>query len=495
MSPAGPSDAAVDVAGLLARLHAFPRRLTADSRRVEPGVAFAAYPGSANDGRTFIADAIARGAAGVLWEPHQFAWQPEWRAPNVAVPGLKHTIGAVADFVYGSPSSALWMIGVTGTNGKTSCTHWIAEALEHCGRRAAVIGTLGNGLVGALAPSANTTPDACVLHETLAQFRVAKAAAVAMEVSSHGLDQGRVSGVAFDVALFTNLSRDHLDYHGTMAAYGAAKARLFAWPGLRASVVNIDDAFGRSLVDDAHARGQRVITYGLSGADITATGIAMGREGLVVTLRTPWGTGEIETRVVGAFNASNLLGVLGVLLASDVALSTALDALRRVAPPAGRMQRVGGGDAPMAVIDYAHTPDALEKALAALRPMVATGRELVCVFGCGGDRDKGKRPQMGRIAATLADRVIVTNDNPRSEDERVIAQAIVQGIHEAGNRRYRVELDRAAAIRLALADARAGDVVLIAGKGHEPYQEIAGKRLPFSDLAVARAALSAESVA
>src|SRR5581483_5712468 len=199
--------------------------------------------------------------------------------------------------------------------------------------------------------------------------------------------------------------------------------------------------------------------------------------------------GEIETRVVGAFNASNLLGVLGVLLASDVALSTALDALRRVAPPAGRMQRVGGGDAPMAVIDYAHTPDALEKALAALRPMVAAGGELVCVFGCGGDRDKGKRPQMGRIAATLADRVIVTNDNPRGEDERVIAQAIVQGIHEAGNRRYRVELDRAAAIRLALAEARAGDVVLIAGKGHEPYQEIAGRRIPFSDLAVARAAL------
>jgi UDP-N-acetylmuramoyl-L-alanyl-D-glutamate--2,6-diaminopimelate ligase len=484
-----------EVAALLARLHAFPRRLTTDSRRVEPGVAFAAYPGSATDGRRFIADAIARGAAGVLWEPHEFHWQAEWDAPNVPVPGLKHALGDVADFVYGSPSSALWVIGVTGTNGKTSCTHWIADALEHCGRRAAVVGTLGNGLARALAPSANTTPDVCVLHELLAQFRAAGAQAVAMEVSSHGLDQGRVNGVAFDVALFTNLSRDHLDYHGSMAAYGAAKARLFASPGLRASVINVDDAFGRSLADQARARGQRVVTYGSAGADISATSIATGREGLVVTLHTPFGGGELETPVVGAFNASNLLGVLGVLLASDVPFSQALDALRRVTPPAGRMQRVGGGDAPIAVIDYAHTPDALEKALAALRPMVAPQRELVCVLGCGGDRDKGKRPEMGRIAATLADRVIVTNDNPRSEDAQAIAQAIVHGIHEAGNRRYRVELDRGAAIRLALADARPGDVVLIAGKGHEPYQEIAGKRIAFCDLAVARAALHATAPA
>jgi UDP-N-acetylmuramoyl-L-alanyl-D-glutamate--2,6-diaminopimelate ligase len=413
----------------------------------------------------------------------------------VAVPHLRQAVGAVADFVYGSPSSSLWTIGVTGTNGKTSCTHWIAEALEHCGRCAAVIGTLGNGLVGALAASPNTTPDACVLHELLSQFRRAGARAVAMEVSSHGLDQGRVNAVAFDVALFTNLSRDHLDYHGTMAAYGAAKARLFAWPGLTACVVNVDDAFGRNLAGDAQARGQRVITYGSSGADITAGGIAMGRDGLALSLRTPFGSAEIETRVVGAFNASNLLGVLGVLLASDVPLASALDALRRVAPPAGRMQRIGGGDAPLAVVDYAHTPDALEKALTALRPIVAKDRELVCVFGCGGDRDKGKRPQMGRIAASLADRVIVTNDNPRSEDPQAIANAIAQGIHEAGNRRYRVELDRAAAIRFALANAYAGDVVLIAGKGHEPYQEIAGKRLPFSDLAIAREALQPESVA
>jgi UDP-N-acetylmuramoyl-L-alanyl-D-glutamate--2,6-diaminopimelate ligase len=487
----GVAHSPVDVAALLARLAAFPRRITADSRRVEPGVAFAAYPGIGRDGRAFIADALGRGAAGVLWEPHQFEWQAQWHAPHVAVPGLRQAVGFVADFVYGSPSQALWMIGITGTNGKTSCCHWIAQALDAVGRRAGVVGTLGNGLYGALAPSPHTTPDACVLHELLAQLQRAGAQAVAMEVSSHGLDQGRVNGVAFDVALFTNLSRDHLDYHGTMAAYGAAKARLFAAPGLHAIVVNADDAFGRSLAEDARGRGQRVLTYGMSGADVTATAVITGRAGLTLEVDTPWGGGAVESAIVGAFNASNLLGVLGVLLESGVPVAAALEAMRALVPPAGRMQRVGGEDSPLAVIDYAHTPDALEKALAALRPAVRDGGSLTVVFGCGGDRDRGKRPQMGRIAASLADRVIVTNDNPRSEDPQAIAEAIVHGIRETANRRWRIELDRAQAIRTALGDARPGDVVLIAGKGHEPYQEIAGERRPFSDLAVARAGLAA----
>jgi len=485
----------LDVAALLARLRARPRRITADSRQVEGGVAFAAYPGSARDGRAFIGDAIARGAAAVLWEPKDFEWSGEWKAPNAAVPHLKHAVGSIAYFLYGSPSRDLWMVGITGTNGKTSCAHWIAHALDACGRRAGIIGTLGNGLVGALAPAPNTTPDACVLHEILAQMRHAGAQAVTMEVSSHGLEQGRVNAVSFDVALFTNLSRDHLDYHGTLAAYGASKARLFAWPGLSTIVVNAEDPFGRNLIEDAHRRGQRHITYGLAGADITATSLAMGRRGLALSLATPWGRGEVETQVVGAFNAANLLGVLGVLLASDVPLAAAVDALGALVPPAGRMQRLGGGDAPLVVVDYAHTPDALDKALAVLRSAVRAGRELRVVFGCGGDRDRGKRPQMGRIAAALADRVYVTNDNPRGEDPQAIAQAIVQGIRETGNRRYRVELDRGAAIRLALEDAQPGDVVLIAGKGHEPYQETAGVRRPFSDLAAAREALSAVGVA
>jgi len=481
---------AAEVATLLSKLAWFPKRITQDSRRVEHGVAFAAFPGTHNDGRMFIPDAMTRGAGAVLWETRGFNWDPRWNAPQLGVEGLKSRLGSIADFVYGSPSQALWMIGVTGTNGKTSCTHWIAQSLDACGRRAAVMGTLGNGFVGALAPSVNTTPDVCVLHELLAQFKRTGATSVAMEVSSHGLDQGRVNGVAFDVALFTNLSRDHLDYHGTLAAYGQAKARLFTWPGLRTVVLNADDAFGQSLIDQARGRGQRLLSYGLVGADVTALSVAPEPRGLKLIVATPWGRGEIASRIVGAFNVSNLLGVLGVLLVSDVPLADACAAISNLEPPPGRMQRLGGVDAPLVVVDYAHTPDALEKVLLALRSAVATGGNLVCVFGCGGERDSGKRPQMGRIAALLADRVVITNDNPRSEDPTAIAAGIVRGVRETPNRRWAVELDRAAAIANAIDSARPGDVVLIAGKGHERYQEANGVRTPFSDVEHAKAALA-----
>ena len=481
----------LDVAALLARLGAYPRRLTVDSRKVEPGVAFAACRGTAQDGRTFIPDALARGAAAVLWDQGDFAWHAEWRAPNVGVPNLAQSLGRVADFIYGNPSRDLWMCGVTGTNGKTTCTHWVAQALDACGRRSAVLGTLGNGLVGAVAPGTHTTPDACTLHELLRQLRTAGARAVAMEVSSHALVQGRVNGVKFDVALFTNLTRDHLDYHGTMAAYGAAKARLFAWPTLASAVINADDAFGRELAAERRRQGRKVVTYGLADADIRATAMRMTAEGLVLQVTTPAGAGEVAAQVVGAFNAQNLLGVLGVLLESGVPLPEALQALSALTPPAGRMQRLGGGTQPLVVVDYAHTPDALEKVLASLRPAVGPGRTLWAVFGAGGDRDKGKRPLMGRVAATLADRVVVTSDNPRGEEPPAIAEAIVAGIRESGHSAYAVELDRAAAITRAIGEAAPGDVVVVAGKGHEPYQEIAGRRVPFSDLAVAAAALQA----
>src|SRR5438067_8611251 len=315
-------------------------------------------------------------------------------------------------------------------------------------------------------------------------------ALVAMEVSSHGLDQGRVNGVAFDTALFTNLSRDHLDYHGTMVAYGQAKARLFAWPGLRTAVINADDPFGQGLIDAARSRRQRVVSYGFSTADVAATGIAMGGGGIALSVATPWGRGAVETRVVGEFNARNLLGVLAVLLESGIAFDAALAALSSLTPPPGRMQRCGGDGKPLVVVDYAHTPDALEKALLALRPATASTGELICVFGCGGDRDKGKRAQMGHIAATLADRIVVTSDNPRTEDPAEIAGAIVHGIRQANARRYRVELDRAAAIHGAIADARSTDVVLLAGKGHETYQELNGARLPFADVEHAASALA-----
>jgi UDP-N-acetylmuramyl-tripeptide synthetase len=481
----------VDVPALLARLGVAPARITADSRKVRRGDAFAAFPGMTRDGRAFIGDAIGAGASVVLWEALGFRWNPDWAVANQAVEGLAAKLGAVADEIYGRPSRSLWIAGVTGTNGKTSCSQWIARCLELCGRRAAVIGTLGNGLVGALSPAAGTTPDAAEVHEMLAQFRAAGATAVAMEVSSHGLDQGRVNAVAFDVALFTNLTRDHLDYHGTMAAYGAAKARLFSWPGLAACVINADDPFGQSLVDLVRRDGRRLLTYGFARADITATTLTPTPGGLAMSVATPWGRGDVQAPVSGAFNAANLLGVLGVLLAGDVPLDAALAALARIEPPPGRMQRLGGGGRPLVVVDYAHSPDALQKVLAALRPAVAPGGALVCVFGCGGDRDRGKRPEMGAVAGRLADRIVVTSDNPRSEDPVDIASAVVAGVATTANRHWRVEPDRGQAIRQAIAAAGAGDVVLVAGKGHEDYQEVAGVRHPFADACVAADALAA----
>ena len=466
--------------------------ITSDSRMAAPEIAFAAYPGGARDGRAFIGDAIARGAAAVLFEARGFDWDTGWRVPHVAVADLKARLGFIAAAVYGQPSRALWMIGVTGTNGKTSCSHWTAQALARCGRRAAVVGTLGNGFVDALQPSSNTTPDACVLHALLAKLMRDGAAAVAMEVSSHGLDQGRVNGVAFDVALFTNLTRDHLDYHGTLAAYGAAKARLVHWPGLRAAVINAGDAFGRTLIANARAHRQKIISYGADGADITALEVQTVPAGMAIRVGTPQGSGQVTVPVSGMFNVQNLLGVLGVLLASDVELEPALDALAHVTPPPGRMERFGGNSAPLVIVDYAHTPDALEKVLAAIRPTLEPHGRLVCVFGCGGNRDRGKRAQMGSVAGRFADSVIVTNDNPRSEDPQGIADEIVEGL-TTSPAAWAVELDRRRAIERALEDARAGDVIVLAGKGHEDYQETNGGRVPFSDRAVVAETLSRRS--
>jgi UDP-N-acetylmuramoyl-L-alanyl-D-glutamate--2,6-diaminopimelate ligase len=481
-----------DAAELLGRLDVAISRISSDSRRLGPGDAFAAYPGAHHDGRAYIPDAIARGAGAILWETKGFNWNRAWKLPHLPIEELKSKLGYIADAVYGHPSRDLWMVGVTGTNGKTSCAHWIAAGLDAAGRRAAVLGTLGNGLIGALEAGANTTPDAALLQQMLAGYRAAGAQTAVMEVSSHGIDQGRVNGVAFDVALFTNLSRDHLDYHATMAAYGAAKAKLFAWPGLRVGVINADDAFGQALLDNARSHGRKVLSYGFGAADIVGSGLAsLPAGGLAFSVETPWGKGRITTPLVGAFNAANLLGVLGVLLVSGVAFESALEILGGVEAPPGRMQRLGGGDRPLVVIDYAHTPDALDKVLTALRPAVGDGSELFCLFGAGGERDRGKRPQMGRLAAKLADRVLVTNDNPRGEDPAAIASEIVHGIRETGNRRYSIELDRALAIASAIGEARQGDIVLLAGKGHETYQECNGSRQPFSDAEhAARALLS-----
>jgi UDP-N-acetylmuramoyl-L-alanyl-D-glutamate--2,6-diaminopimelate ligase len=483
-----------DAEAVLAQLPATLAGITADSRRAAPSIAFAAWPGTRRDGREFIDDAISRGAAAVLWEADGYAWDARRRVPNAAVAGLRDRVGHLASAIYGHPSRSLWIVGVTGTNGKTSCAHWIAHALARCGRRTAVAGTLGNGIVDAGAPgttlgaAVNTTPDACALHQMLAEWRAQGATAVAMEVSSHGLDQGRVNGVEFKVALFTNLSRDHLDYHATMGAYAAAKARLFDWPTLECAVVNAGDAFGRELIAKLRARGAKVLAYGAPGADIVATHVEATPAGMTIAVTTPAGSGTIATGLTGAFNVDNLLGVTGVLLASGIALADALEALGRVTAPPGRMERLGGGTLPTVVIDYAHSPDALAKVLVAVRPAVGEGGALVCVFGCGGDRDRGKRAEMGAIAARNADRIVVTSDNPRSEDPQAIVREVVAGI-PPNFAALTVDVDRERAVTAAIAAAHAGDVVVVAGKGHEPYQEIAGVRRAYSDRAVATAAL------
>ena len=478
------------------------RRLINDSRAVRPGDTFVAYPGQSRDGREFIPQALARGAASVLWERAGFRWNPRWRAPNLGVRQLRRNAGEIASRMHGRPSARLHLIGVTGTNGKTTCSQWIAQALTRCGRRCAVIGTLGYGVRAPLRPLANTTPDALWLHAQLAEFARRGAQAVAMEVSSIGLDQDRVAGVEFDVALFTNLSRDHLEYHRTMRRYGEAKARLFAWQTLRHAVVNLDDDFGAALARGIGRPGLEVIGYGFTAARgaplarVTGSNLVTSARGVSFDAKTPWGAARVTSPVLGRHNAYNLLGTLAVLLASGVTLRKAVAALSALMPVPGRLQRVGGGPRPLVVVDYAHTPDALEQALTTLRGLLDSNASrltphtsrLICVFGCGGERDRGKRPQMGRVAAALADRVVITSDNPRGEDPRQIIEDIVGGVRRAGGG-MAIEPDRRAAILRAVQEARRGDIVLLAGKGHEEYQEIRGARRPFSDAAVAREAV------
>jgi UDP-N-acetylmuramoyl-L-alanyl-D-glutamate--2,6-diaminopimelate ligase len=479
-------------------------RLEADSRRVRAGDTFVACRGDTHDGRDFIPQALAAGAASVLWESDGFRWRADWRVPNLGVPRLKIRIGELAAALHGYPSRSLWMIGVTGTNGKTSCSHWLAQSLTRCGRRTGVIGTLGNGFPGTLDAATHTTPDAIALQARLAEFVTQGAHGVAMEVSSHGLEQGRVSGTEFDVALLTNLTRDHLDYHGTMRRYRAAKAKLFRLPTLKHAVLNLDDAFGVALAARLSGGKVGVIGYGFRRAvnvprsvwRIRGSGLKVTEAGIELDVTSAWGRARIESAQLGRFNAANLLGCLAVLLASDVPLAEAVAALARLTRIPGRVERLGGSGRPLVVVDYAHTPDALEKVLLTLRellPRPQRGRpaaRLFCIFGCGGNRDTGKRPLMGEVATRLADEVIVTSDNPRLEDPRAIIDQIIAGAHA----NYHVIEDRATAIAEGVARARPGDIVLIAGKGHEPYQEIGTTRLPFSDTEVAQLALDGGGV-
>ncbi|HYD80863.1 MAG TPA: UDP-N-acetylmuramoyl-L-alanyl-D-glutamate--2,6-diaminopimelate ligase [Paucimonas sp.] len=492
-----------EIAGWL-RQAAPEGQLTCDSRTVAPGDVFFAYPGEAADGRKYIAQAIERGAAAVLYEDGSFAWEPTWRAAHRAVDGLKKKAGAVANAFYGKPDAQMFTAAVTGTNGKTSCTQWIANALSRFGEPAVVIGTLGVGMyrdgeAETFEDTGNTTPDAVTLQRSLAKARAAGAAGLAIEASSIGLHQGRMHGMHIDAALFTNLTRDHLDYHGDMAAYEAAKTMLFDWPGLKHAVINLDDEMGQRLVArmrQAHGAAA-VVGYTLRGnapdgiAVLAATDVRTSHAGTVFNLASPFGSCQVRTQMVGQFNVSNVLGVLGVLLAKGIEWTEAVDAIEALLPVPGRMQQLGGQDAPLVVIDYAHTPDALEKTLASLRHVAKErGGDLWCVFGCGGDRDPGKRPQMGRIAMA-ADHVVVTSDNPRGEEPGQIIKQVVSGM-DVGKASTLQEIeDRAAAILWAIKHAQRNDVVLLAGKGHETYQEIKGKRLPFLDADHAALALAA----
>ena len=476
--------------------------LSIDSRTTTPGDLFFARHGMTPEGLQFIRDAIQAGAPAVIVEGESGAGEHWHDVCLVPVRELPRILGAIADRFYYRPSRGLRVIGVTGTNGKTSVSHFIAQGLDQWDieaqqSRCGVIGTLGYGLCGELQTAPLTTPDVVQVHGLLSAMRDRGASYAVMEASSHGLHQGRVAGVHFDIAVFTNLTRDHLDYHGDMQAYGEAKRRLFNLSGLRAAVINVDDPFGCQLLDDLDG-GVRSLSYGMrmpesgSGISRNQPPQVFGRllqsrpSGIILLVRTPWGEGELRSPVLGRFNASNLLAALATLLLSGVPFGTAMDRLERLQPLPGRTQTLGGGvGQPLVVIDYAHTPDALETVLRGLREHCAG--QLWCVFGCGGNRDRGKRPLMGKVAEHQADRVVLTDDNPRYEDSAQIIEEILTGM--AQRRGVAIKPHRETAIQFAVHKANAEDVVLIAGKGHEPTQEIQGTQRPFSDAAAARFAL------
>jgi UDP-N-acetylmuramoyl-L-alanyl-D-glutamate--2,6-diaminopimelate ligase len=463
--------------------------LVQDSRDVRPGDAFVAIAGFGAHGLGFAAQARAKGAAAILFEPPAPAGIPA-PADAIPVPGLRARMGAMADAFHGRPSRAMTMVGVTGTSGKTSTVQLLAQALSLLGTRSGTIGTLGAGLYGEAVATGFTTPLVLQMHALLARLRDEGARAVAMEVSSHALDQGRVDAVHYDVAVFTNLTRDHLDYHGDMASYGAAKAKLFVRPGLRAAVVNIDDPFGRELLASL-PQGVRGIGASSQGAqaDVRAENLDLGDDGLAFDLVVGDERRSVRSPLLGRFNADNLVAVAGVLHALGTGVDAIAAVLPRLEPIPGRMNRLGGGDAPLVVVDYSHKPDALQQALESLRGHLR-GR-LTCVFGCGGERDRGKRPQMAAIAEAAAGMVIVTDDNPRGEDGDAIVAEIMAGFADPS--KVVVERDRRRAIERAVGAAGPGDIVLVAGKGHETYQEVAGVKHPFDDREVAAAALSARA--
>lgn len=474
--------------------------LVTDSRKVRPGDAFIAWPGQAVDGRRFVAAALDAGATTCIVERDGLEAFGFDDARIASLPGLKAAAGVIADAFFDHPSAALDVLAVTGTNGKSSTAWWCAQALTLLERRAGVVGTLGIGEPPTAGPHGRsarieftglTTPDPVLLHAALRRFATEGFAACAIEASSIGIEEQRLAGTRIAVALFTNFTRDHLDYHGTMDAYWAAKRRLFDWPGLRAAVVNVDDAQGEALAGELMRTPLDLWTVSTrdAAARLVAGPLGYADGGLGFVVREGDATAALRSQLIGDYNAHNLLGVIAGLRALGVPLAAAVGVVPHLTAVPGRMQRVGDGlGVPQLVVDYAHTPDALDKVLAALRPLAAArGGRLVCVFGCGGNRDATKRPLMGAIAVRAADRVVLTSDNPRGESPAAILAQIVAGIEDRSH--TEVVEDRRTAIAQAVAEASARDVIVLAGKGHEDYQEIAGVRHPFSDVAEATQAL------
>lgn len=493
--------------------------LTLDSRKAQPGCAFVALAGARTHGYAHAAQAIGLGASAILLDPDGLGpSRIDGPAAQIEIPALRAKLGSLAARFYGVLAQQIGVVGVTGTNGKTSIVQLLAQALTRLGAAVGTQGTLGSGLYPALESGERTTPDALATQAFLARMQRAGAQYVAMEVSSHALDQQRVAGTAFKVAVLSNLSRDHLDYHGSMVAYAEAKAKLFDWPDLAAAVINQDDAFGSRLLDQRllaerllaeRVCAPRLIGYGLdSTCEVRASALRYTPQGLQFELHFGREHFAVQSELLGRFNVYNLLAVASSLLALGYATHAIADVIAQLKPIHGRMNRLGGcqqsdhqaliNQAPtnqalkaqaakaqaLIVVDYAHTPDGLQQALTAVRAH-APGR-LTVVFGCGGDRDRGKRPEMGAIAARLADCCIVTDDNPRTEPRQNITDDILAGMH---GHTVLVQHDRAQAIKLAIAQSRPGDVVLIAGKGHETYQEIGTQLLPFDDTQVASQAL------
>lgn len=463
--------------------------LSNDSRNIHPGTLFFAYPGVKTDGRDYLKQAAEKGAVVILCEQEGLeVYQESVRALEgklviIPVLDLQSKISEIAARFYDHPSRAMTVIGVTGTNGKTSCTHFIAQVLNEAGTPCAVMGTLGNGIPGQLKTSSLTTQDAISIQKILAEFRAQNVKVVAMEVSSHGLIQHRVDGVEFSVAVFTQLSRDHLDYHRSLEEYAAAKEKLFHFSSLKAVVLNLDDEMGFRLVDKLDRKKVQIFAYSQQGKKssdsplITANRIQLLSRGFQLHIETPWGSDTFESPLLGRFNISNVLAVLTVLGILNLSLNQILAALSKLKSVAGRLQSFGGNGLPEVIVDYAHTPDALEKVLSTLREHCLG--QLWCVFGCGGDRDRGKRPLMAAIAEKYSDQIVLTDDNPRTESSAIILAEIQKGFVKKAH--YQVIPDRASAIKYAIQKAAPNDMILVAGKGHEDYQLVGKERLDFSD--------------